>query len=167
MGTEFITALVAQTDELARRLLEWNERFLETKLALQERSIEVRVEQLSDVLADQKSATRLRANKQWVKKSEQIRLWLDWLGGRISHTADNGLFLIAVAALGGSLGWVLCLNAQPFIACASTSSLCYQLKFWGEKTTVADIAKNQCTQTREGIVCMLPQQKHKKSTKTK
>ncbi len=35
LGAEFIAALVAQTDRLARRLLEWNERFLETKLALQ------------------------------------------------------------------------------------------------------------------------------------
>lgn len=111
------------------------------------------------------AAQKLRANREWVRKSTQIRQWIDWLVGRIGRWTEMWLFVIGMAAVFGGLGWLWCLNSQPLIVCSSSTSPCYRLRLWGTKMVSADLAKTQCTKTRQGISCLLPNQAHKKSKK--
>ena len=71
MGDQFVTTFITKTDELARRLKQWNEWRLESELALERRTINIRIEQESDDKAYHKAAQLLKANIHW-NQSEEV-----------------------------------------------------------------------------------------------
>ncbi len=97
------------------------------------------------------------------KISVQIRQWVDWVGGRAGRWVDAWVFLVALIAVAGGLGWMWCLNTQPLIGCPTNTSLCYQLRLWGRKVVMTDLSKPQCANTSMGITCLLPNQAPEKS----
>ena len=162
-GGEFITSLITQADELARRIRRWNEWRVEQQIAAEKRTIDLRVEQASETKANLLTAQRLQANTEWVKTSVQIRQWVDWLASRTGRWASAWAFFIGLTIVAGSLGWLSGVNTPPLVGCPTNTSLCYRLRFRGTKLVMTDLSKTKCTTTRKGITCILLNQTQKKS----
>jgi hypothetical protein len=179
MGTQFVTALVTQADQFARRLRQWNERTVAQQVAqqveAQKRTIDVRVVQE----AKSKAIELLKTSKEWVdseqqrlqlleRKGEEARRWLSWLMGIVRRSANSWIFFILWSVTVAGWGWVGGINTPPILICQSQQDLCYRMRFRGVKRALANMPALECTKTRKGLMCLIePASKTYKQNPTK
>ena len=178
MGDQFVATFITKTDELARRLKQWNEWRLESELALERRTINIRIEQESDDKAQRKAAQLLKANIHW-NQSEEVRLklverqredtrkWLMSLFTMLKRNANTWIFFIGWTSSMVIWGWLGGLNTPVGITCHTRASLCYSLRFWGVKKAAFEPKQPICAKTKLGLMCLVepaPPPKSKPST---
>lgn len=138
-------------------------------MALERRTIELRVKQVSKQKAAVLATHLLKNNQEWVntqqrrlqlqnQSDERYRKWLSWLLGVVGSSVNTWAFFILWALTAGALGWVGGLNTPQAVVCQTQESPCYRLRIWGVKRAIADI-KPQCTKSSKGLMCLLPHQK--------
>ena len=177
MGDQFVATFITKTDELARRLKQWNEWRLESELALERRTINIRIEQESDDKAQRKAAQLLKANIHW-NQSEEVRLklverqredtrkWLMSLFTMLKRNANTWIFFIGWTSSMVIWGWLGGLNTPVGITCHTRASLCYSLRFWGVKKAAFEPKPPLCTKTKLGLMCLVEPAAKKKSAPT-
>lgn len=135
---------------------------MKEKVEQEKRTIDLRVEQASDA----KALELLKTNQQWVQsqakrlqlfkqRNEQYRQWLTWLFYLIGRNLNTWMFFVVWTVAIGTWGWIGGINTPNGIFCPTRSSLCYSARFWGEKKALSDVKNPQCTQTRQGLMCLV------------
>ena len=166
MGASFVTTLIDKTDRLARRLKQWNEWRVESELALERRTINIRIEQESDQKGQQIAHQRLTKNKEWIlseqqrlqlveRRGEDTRRWLNWLFSIVRRSANTWIFFIGWTVSIAAWGWVGGINTPVGIICSTRESLCYSARVWGVKKAASESKKHLCTKTKLGLMCLV------------
>ena len=128
-------------------------------IALEKRTIDIRVEEISEAKAVELLAQKLKASKDWVKQTDQAMLTLLRLGRWVGSGFSGILFyFVSIVAFGV---WIYAagINNPPVIGCQNQKTLCYQLRW--DKSKILILEKTQ------QVPQQIPHKPHRKQTQQK
>ncbi len=141
LGDGIFATLLREADVIATRIRSYNERRLLSAIALEKRTIDIRVEEISEAKAVELLAQKLKASKDWVKQTDQAMLTLLRLGRWFGSGFSGLIFYFLSVIAFGVWFYAAGINNPPVIGCQNQKTLCYQLRW--DKSKILILEKTQ------------------------